>query len=77
VFPKFTTDSRTFKNVANLGILVHTYNPSTWEAEAGGSKVPASLEDIAKPCPKKSHKLRSPTKCTVTQEDALEVKSEL
>jgi hypothetical protein len=27
----------------NLGIIGHTYNPSTWETEAGGSPAPGQL----------------------------------
>ena len=30
----------TFKEV---GVVVYTYNPNTWEAEAGGSQVPGQL----------------------------------
>jgi hypothetical protein len=26
-------------SLMNLGLVVHAYNPSTWEAEAGGSQV--------------------------------------
>jgi major histocompatibility complex class I len=25
-----------FKNISELGVVVHAFNPSTWEAEAGG-----------------------------------------
>jgi hypothetical protein len=26
----------TFKSEAQLGVVAHAFNPSTWEAEAGG-----------------------------------------
>lgn len=27
------------KNISHLGLVVHAYNPSIWETEAGGSQV--------------------------------------
>jgi hypothetical protein len=35
------------------GMVLHACNPSTWEAEAGGSQAQASLDYLARPCIKK------------------------
>jgi hypothetical protein len=44
------------KNTEKLGIATHVCNPSTWEAEAGGSRVPASLGYIVRHCLKNKNK---------------------
>jgi hypothetical protein len=43
-----------FKVIATKpGVMVHFYNLSTWEAEAGGSEFKSSLGYIMIPCLKK------------------------
>ena len=53
------------KEPVETGVVAHAYNPSTWEAEAGGccefetslgykSEPKASLRYIARPCLKKT-----------------------
>jgi hypothetical protein len=37
-------------------MMVHAYNPSTWEAEVGGGEFKASLGYIVRSCLKKKKK---------------------